>query len=105
MNSVRITWDGRNLDHSIIKVWLWLIPLLCNIMEANRENNFVESQHGEEHTNIETEDIIKEWDDITIQDILDDNINSSSYKGLYLQYDRAHIFEWIKFETKKKVKN
>ena len=58
VNSVMATWRNGNLDHSITKVFQRLKPVLCNILEANGGNDFVEMKRGKKHENIKLEDVI-----------------------------------------------
>ena len=77
VNSVMKTWTEGHLNHSIVKVFKRLKPVLCNILEAKGGNEFVEMKRGKQHADIKLEDIIiqmqkedKDEDNIVLTDII-----------------------------------
>ena len=91
VKSVMPTWREGNLDHSISKVFQRIKPVLCNIMEANGGNDFVEMKRGKKHENIKLEDVIvqmqkeeENYGDNSLRDILaiedEDNLNAITFE-------------------------
>ena len=91
VNSVMTTWRDGSLDHSIGKVFQRIKPVLCNIMEANGGNDFVEMKRGKKHENIKLEDVIvqmqkeeENYGDNSLRDIMaiedEDNLNAITFE-------------------------